>query len=140
MTAYIRSAEKFLAGRWDWTILEGCLGQGKITPTDLDALIERHQHYLLIECKPPNGPVPLAQQILFDALTRDPRWTILVLRGDSGLVLAPDRSIVRVRPPSIHSIQVWPSPAVASSVEGLRRTVAAWYQRVDSWLPLRAHP
>ncbi len=39
----IRSKEVFLQGLWDWAVLDGCFGNTRIRPTDVDGLIERHR-------------------------------------------------------------------------------------------------
>lgn len=37
----IHGSDRFLAGAWDWTVLDGCFGNTQIRPTDVDGMIER---------------------------------------------------------------------------------------------------
>jgi hypothetical protein len=37
----INKLDAYVAGLWDWVCLDGCFGDTKIRPTDIDGLVER---------------------------------------------------------------------------------------------------
>lgn len=79
----IRSPESFEHSWWDWTQFNDCFSPTQIRITDVDGLVERHGHFLLIETKRPGVEVPRGQSILFDAIRKNPRWHILIIWGET---------------------------------------------------------
>lgn len=77
----IRNAEAYVAGVWDWGILRGCFADTKIEPTDIDGLVERHGHFLLIEAKDTGVNVKTGQRITLEALHKTGLFTILIVWG-----------------------------------------------------------
>lgn len=73
--------EKFTDSLWDWAILDGCFGDTRIRPTDVDGLVEKNGQFLLLEAKNPGVPLKAGQVLLFDALRKTGRFTILVMWG-----------------------------------------------------------
>lgn len=78
----IKNPEKFVAGLWDWGCLDNCF-PGKIKVTDIDGLVERKGHFLVLETKSPGVPIPLGQQIMFKNLQRSGLFTIVVVWGNT---------------------------------------------------------
>lgn len=53
----------------------------KITPTDLDCVVERNRHIIIIESKKPNTEIPKGQDILLNSLNRIKDFTVIRLWG-----------------------------------------------------------
>ena len=66
----------------DLTIFDDCFG-GKMSMGDMDGWIEVNYHYLLMELKSGDAPLPLGQRIMFERLTRRPEFTVLVINVDN---------------------------------------------------------
>ena len=64
---------------WSWTI--GCFGDTKITPMDLDCLIERNGKFLLCETKNPGVRIPRGQMYAFESFYKLNVFTILFIEG-----------------------------------------------------------
>ena len=58
---------------------------GKVAPTDIDFMLERKGHVLILEFKPANGFVPKGQAMTFRTL-RKMGVEVWVVRGDGPLV------------------------------------------------------
>jgi hypothetical protein len=112
----INNPEAFLAARWDWSFLNGCFGETRISPTDIDACVERHGHLLYIENKPFNGSVSGGQAMVFDAIRR---------KGDAVLVIYGRQE----SPP--YRMQIWPGESVPATLDSIRTYVAAWFMAAD---------
>ena len=108
----IRSLEKFNAALWDWGCLDGCFGQSRISPTDIDGIVEHRGRFLLLEAKGPKASVSRGQGIMFDHLMRTGIFTVFVIWGSPG---APVRG------------QLWPAKPRPCDLAGLRRVVSGWY-------------
>ena len=61
---------RFCAGLWDWAILDGCFGETKIKPTDIDGFVERKGKFLAIETKAPEVEIPQGQEIMFKQMAK----------------------------------------------------------------------
>jgi hypothetical protein len=81
----INNPEAFCASLWDWGCLDGCFGETRIKPTDLDGLIERHGKFLAIETKLPGVSIPQGQDIILRALAGTGYFTVLVVWGKPGV-------------------------------------------------------
>lgn len=79
----IRNEKYYHDSWWDWTPYNQCFDGTKIRITDVDGLVERKGHFLLIETKRPGVDIPSGQRILFDRLKEQPRWNILVIWGET---------------------------------------------------------
>lgn len=64
-------------GQFHWDYLKPAWDGTTITPTDVDALVERHGAFLLFETKDLGVPVPVGQRIAYDLLARMPHFTIV---------------------------------------------------------------
>lgn len=76
----IQNPEKFVAGLWDWGMLDPCF-PGKIKVTDIDGLVERKGHFLVLETKSPGVTIPLGQEIMFKRLQQSRMFTVVVVWG-----------------------------------------------------------
>jgi hypothetical protein len=80
----INNKKAFDNALWNWDILNGCFGTGKIKPTDIDGLVERNGQFLLIEAKGPGVPVKMAQDIVHRNLISLKCFTVIVIWGNPG--------------------------------------------------------
>ena len=119
MSPNLRSRDAYRDAAWDWGILDGCFGH-KIKPSDLDGVVERKGHILIIEAKPKLDKLPLGQQIMLEAFSRKPGITVLIVWGavdePEGMWLIENGK---------HSV---PAP---TTLAGMRDWVAAWYKEAD---------
>lgn len=65
----------------DWSPFNGCFPRGGIRISDIDGMVEVGNHFLFIEWKMPNAPVPEGQLKALTRLTRLPAITVLVVWG-----------------------------------------------------------
>lgn len=77
----IENERAFLDGIWDWAILDGCFGDTRIKPTDIDGMTERNGHFLMLECKAPGVPVKQGQAILIRRLVETGFFTVMIVWG-----------------------------------------------------------
>lgn len=71
----------FAASQWDWGCLDGCFGETKIRPTDIDGWVERNGLFLCIETKLPGVEIPNGQMITFRAMSGTGWITVLIIWG-----------------------------------------------------------
>ena len=118
----IQNRDAYMAGVWDWAILDGCFGDTRISPTDVDGLTERKGKFLLLETKQVGVKIPLGQQITFNALRNTGLFTIVIVWGEQN------------KPEAIEILYPAPHPIKcrydADMVE-LRRVVSSWYRYAD---------
>ena len=62
----------------DFGCIEDCF-EGKVRPSDLDLVVERKGHVLIVECKGPDAPLPTGQRILLEQLSRKPNVQVIVV-------------------------------------------------------------
>ncbi len=112
----IRNIDTFVHTLWDWACLDGCFGQTRIKPTDVDGLIERRGKFLLIEAKSPGVTIPTGQSIMFDSLLKTGVFTIIVVWGQSN---NPER------------LQIWGNRPITANLEIFREKVTQWYKTTN---------
>lgn len=117
----INNAELYVAGQWDWAILDGCFGGTKIKPTDIDGCIERKGKCLYLETKKPGARIPDAQQYTHRTWVRQGN-SVIVVWGDTN---EPQR--IEVFSPRYPDGKVYPF----ADIETLRHLVSAWFTKVD---------
>ncbi len=107
---------------WDWAILDGCF-TGRIEPTDVDGLVERHGQYLLLECKGRNVvALERGQQIVFRDLARRHGFTVMVLFGDRN---KPMRATIFHPGGRVEA-------GIPVDLDGVRERVAGWFLAADA--------
>lgn len=117
----INNPEAFAASHWDWACLNGCFGDTKIAPTDVDGLVERKGWLLLLETKLPGVEIPEGQLHTFAGLIATHRFTIMVIWGHPG---KPERMRIFTRRGADISC-----PA---NLKRLRHHVWRWFDFADS--------
>jgi hypothetical protein len=118
----IRDLQRFVDALWDWGILDGCFGNTRIKPTDIDGLVERNGQFLLLEAKGPNAPIPYGQEITFKNLLKTGIFTVIVIWGNPG---KPEHMQI-YRPDC-------PAKKREAGLADLRRVVSEWYRCADSF-------
>jgi hypothetical protein len=119
----IKNLQAFTNNLWDWAIFDGCFGNTRIKPTDIDGLVEKRGHFLWLEAKSPGKSIPLGQEIMFKNLRADGRHTIFVIWGDVG------------KPERLRIYQPHPKPIVEEpycDLPMLRAHVSRWYADANS--------
>lgn len=101
---------------WDWKILEGCFS-GKIAPTDIDGMVEKNGHFLVIETKRPNVEIPLGQLYTFQAMQKLGCFTVIIVWGHKD---KPEAMQVLTENGDTSKIK-------QIDLDGLRRYVERWY-------------
>ena len=112
----IRNKDVYMNNLWDWGFLESCFGGTRISPTDLDGVVERKGHFLYLEAKSPGKDVPRGQQIMFNHLIADKRATVLVIWGEPN---APEKA------------QFWGCKPFIADTAKIQEVVAKWYEHAD---------
>ena len=120
----IENDEAYLASLWDWSCLDGCFGESKIKPSDVDGRVERNGKILEIECKLPGVEVPLGQEIMIETLVQVYGFTELIVWGHPG---RPEK--IELRTP--HITKVYEN----TSLDQLRGIVSQWYEWADNQTP-----
>lgn len=120
----IHNMPLFLNGLWDWAFLDGCFGQTKIRPTDVDGQVHTRfpkDRYLELEAKSINASIPTGQRMKFDSYLRVNReigrelFTILVFWGN-----ADTKEITHMRK--------WgTTERIACSMQDVRQFVYDWF-------------
>jgi hypothetical protein len=117
----INNPELHLATLWDWACLDGCFGNTRIRPTDVDGMVERNGYFLFIETKKPGAKMPYGQELSYKNLVKRGRVTFFVIWG---------------MPANPESIQVytadgWLSPQACTLAE-LRDLVSVWFRKANA--------
>jgi hypothetical protein len=108
---------------WDFAMFNGCFGPGKIRPTDIDGLVERNGHGLVIETKAKTvQSVPVGQMRTLEWFARDLKQTVLVMFGDPN---APERAFALY--PGGRRVDIEPA-----NVETVRDFVSRWFIWAES--------
>jgi hypothetical protein len=76
-----RAAPAGFDGVFDWSWTQGCFGQTKITPMDLDGIIERKGQFLLFETKDVGVQIPQGQLITLQSLHKLNVFTVMIIHG-----------------------------------------------------------
>lgn len=111
----IHNMEAYTKNLWDWGFLDECFGATRIRLTDIDGIVERNGHFLIIEAKSLGKEIPTGQKIMFDHLTKNPNWTVLIIWGD-----APDEPT---------TCMVWGKPKqYIATREVIKTIVSQWFK------------
>ena len=77
----IRNLDYFKASIWDWTWLNGAFGGTQIRVSDIDGMVERRGHFLMIEGKK-GGVVSGGQEIMFQSWVTGGNALLLLIGMD----------------------------------------------------------
>lgn len=113
---FLRAQPAGFDGVFDWTWTHGCFGDTKITPMDLDAVIERKGQFLVMETKDIGVQVPQGQLYTFQSMHRLGCFTFMIIHGKT----QPERSVCWYPHPSKIKVEL-------TGVDAARAFVARWY-------------
>ena len=68
-------------GVFDWSFVDECWENKKDKPMDIDMFKERRGHFLVVETKKPDVPIPKGQMIAFERLHKLGCFTIMFIWG-----------------------------------------------------------
>lgn len=119
----INNPDLYMAGIWDWSILDGCFGETHIKPTDIDGLVERNECFLILETKQPGAQLPLGQERMFRALVKRAGAVVIVVWGERN---RPERL-------RVFSQKHPDGKEIEDTKDGarLRLYVSAWFKRAN---------
>lgn len=115
----ITNLEAFVASLPDWSALDGCFS-GRVTPSDIDGVVERRGRCLFLEHKRPGVSLREGQLRLFRSLAGR-GYTVLVIWSARADLADTSRMMVMPRPGRV----------VPATLADVRRVVAAWYAEAD---------
>lgn len=118
----INNPDKYMAGVWDWAILDGCFGQTRIKPTDIDGMVERNGNFLFLETKAPGAALPQGQEIALKQLVRSDGDVVMVVWGEQN-------KPVQLQ---VFSLKCPDGKVIDADGETFRRYVKLWYERADA--------
>lgn len=99
----------------------------RFLPSNLDMVCERKGHFLVAEWKREDEEISGGQDILLRRLAKVPKFTILIITGDTDTEMKVS-SIKWLRPDNS-------CKQIGTSVEDLKDIVSAWYGCVDKETP-----
>jgi len=109
----INNPEVYMNNIWDWAILDGCFGDTRIKPTDIEGFVERNGQFLVIECKSPGVQVPIGQQITFYNLIKTGVFTVLIVWGKAN---------------EPEELQFWSKRKMKADLNKFREMVGRWFE------------
>ncbi len=115
----INDLDRFVGALWDWGILDGCFGNTKIKPSDLDGLVERNGKFLVLEAKGPGVPIKTGQLMTIKALRETGLFTVIVVWGEQNC--PQEMQIYYPMPYKIGS-------RCSAGLNDLRQAVSSWYK------------
>lgn len=122
----INNPELYIATLWDWACMNGCFGNTRIRPTDVDGMVERNGYFLFIETKKPGAKMPYGQELSYKNLVKRGRITFFVVWG---------------MPAKPELVQVYTThgnlPPQKCDLAGLRYLVSLWYQKANAKSEIR---
>jgi len=118
----IQNEELFMGSLWDWGILNGCFGNTKIKPTDVDGLVERNGHFLVLEAKRPGVKIKAGQWWTINALRNTGLFTTIIIWGERN---QPEQMQV------IYPIPYAPKQPEKAGITELRDIVSRWFQYAE---------
>ena len=119
--------ELFINGFWDWGILKGCFGSTHIEPTDVDGLVERNGHFLVIETKNPDVLLKKEQVITFTNLIKTKKFTVIVVWGKKD---KPEEMMIYYPSYELYNHIGWVGKKKAN-LNDFRSVVKKWFNYVD---------
>lgn len=120
----IENERAYLDNIWNHAIWNGCFGDTKISPTDVDGLVERNGYFLLLEFKAPRATIGTGQRLAQDSLLATGAFTVMNIWGH------PDH-------PEKIEIRTWRKNFEIQEIDldGARDKVETWYKHINSRPP-----
>lgn len=109
----------------DFTLFDGCFGNPRISPTDIDGMVERRGKFFTFEYKPEGKPVSQGQFMSLDALARQKNFTVSIIYHEH------NREIHDEKNPT--SIQILPfGEKINVDKEIVRKWAKTWTQYANN--------
>lgn len=111
-----RAAPAGFDGVFDWSWTQGCFGDTRITPMDVDGIVERRGQFLIFETKDVGVQIPQGQLFTLQRLHRMGAFTVMIIHG-------------KQTPEICHCW--YPSSEIKTTLHGVdaaRDFVARWYR------------
>jgi hypothetical protein len=118
----IENPKRYVEGIWDWSVLDGCFGDTKIKPQDIDGSTERKGNFLHLEAKSVNAEIKSGQEIYWRNRIKSGRDTVIFIWGD-----AKTKTVEKIRVMSAWEDKTYDP----SNLEMFREKVAAWFRWAD---------
>lgn len=118
----INNPQAFVAGLWDWAILDGCFGTTRIKPTDIDGCVERNGKCLYLETKRLGAHIPAGQRRTHRTWIRQ-GGVVLVIWGETNQPFC-----IQVFSPRHPHGKMY----ARADLNKLRELVAAWFKWADT--------
>jgi hypothetical protein len=110
----------------DFEFLNGCFGNGKIRPTDIDCMVEVKNKFFVMEFKTIGQQIPIGQEIALKNLAKKPGFTVSILWHEKCNYLHDNKIPIK--------IQTYPSNKVKKiSLEETREFAHDWYSMASSF-------
>lgn len=113
----IRNRKTVAKRLWDWEFLNDVL-PGKIRPMDIDGIIERNGHFLVLEGKPLGKRIKTGQRITLRQLSKRKNFSVLILYGEPG-------------EPQEMKLLRYHEEAIKCSKEDVKELVGKWVKQVN---------
>lgn len=121
----IRDMDKFVSSLPDWAILDGCFGNTRIRPTDVDGMVERKGRCLFLEHKGRDASLTDGQAIAFVTLAKQGNTVITYW--------AEGMDVSKIRVDDLRysgGLHMYESPE--ATLEKLRSLVSRWFAAADA--------
>ena len=126
----------YIDNMWDWNILKGCFtsklsGESNISPTDIDGIVERKGHFLVLEGKSINGNLTRGQERTLNELIKLKKFTTIVFWG-----YPKENKIEKMKvffeSNHMYELSTWKEKETKKATHNdLRKVVNFWYNYVD---------
>jgi len=109
----INNIDIYMKNLWDFDFLKGCFGNTKGRPSDIDAIVEWHGQFLVIEMKSRGARIPQGQAIMFQSMADMENFTVLILWG---------------KPSEAVAMRVWGEDKKDADNKDVRKFVSEWFK------------
>jgi hypothetical protein len=113
----LRDPEKYRDAAWDYSIFNDCFPGTKIRPSDIDFIVERKGHVLVIEFKPALDCLKDGQRYTLECLSRIPKFVVLFVIGEKN------------KPVAYWHVPNWTNK-VDIDLETLKTQMRKWFEKV----------
>lgn len=116
----LHDPNSYLTSFWDWTPFNECFSPARLKIGDIDGIVERNGHFLIIETKRPNAQLSTGQDIMFSKLVKLPEFNVLIIYGEANMPVR---------------YQWYGYPVKPANLDTIRRLIRRWFLYADSRPP-----
>lgn len=114
----LRDPEKYKDAAWDYSIFNDCFPGTKIRPSDIDFIVERKGHVLVIEFKPSLDGLKDGQRYTLETLSRIPKFVVLFVVGEKN------------NPVAYWKVPNW-NKRIPVDLSGMKNRMRKWFETVN---------